>query len=78
MNADPMQKIIDALHAKEARRSRTRRNIRWIVGFVFYLICGSAAYAILWANGLEAATVPIVLIYLLGYMAGRVSRDIER
>lgn len=57
---------------------RNDRRIRWAIGFAFYLICGGIAYWIATAYGMTDPFYPALWLFLLGYLAGRVSKGIER
>lgn len=56
-------------------RSSTKR---WMVGYAVFLLLGAIAYGVLLVARAEAYTVPIVLVFVLGYLAGRISMIIER
>lgn len=55
----------------------TRQHKRAIVGYLVYLAIGSMAYGIMVLWQAQAFALPITLIFLLGYLAGRITKMIE-
>ena len=53
----------------------TAQQKRAIVGYAVYLVFGALAYGI--AVYVDQVTGPVVLIFIIGYMAGRISKTIE-
>ncbi len=54
------------------------RNVRYVISYALYLIIGAVAYGIMWWAGLFAYAWQIAVIFLLGYLAGRITKGIER
>ena len=58
--------------------AKRNRNKRYIISYAFYLSIGALAYGIMvWAGLLEYAW-QVTVIFLLGYLAGRITKGIER
>lgn len=51
---------------------------RWLISYTLYLFIGAIAVGIVYWAGLPAYSFPILIIFLLGYLAGRITKGIER
>lgn len=58
--------------------ARDDRNVRWLIGWGIYVLLGCIAALIVWWYDLSYATTPILFVFLLGYLAGRISKGVER
>ena len=56
----------------------TRQHKRAIVGYLVYLAIAALAYGIMVLWQAQAQVLPMVLIFLLGYLAGRITKMIEQ
>lgn len=50
---------------------------QWLRGYLVFLVCSTIAVGIVIYAGMEAYSTPVLFIFLLGYMAGRISKQIE-
>ena len=57
---------------------RKRQNIRWLIGFAVYLLIGGVAAAVVTWYGLWIYSTPFLFVFILGYLAGRITKVIER
>lgn len=55
----------------------TRQHKRAIVGYLVYLAIAAGAYGIMIFWQAQALALPMTLIFLLGYLAGRITKMIE-
>lgn len=60
------------------RTLRSWFSKRWLIGYVVFLICSSAAVGIVIYAGMESYSTPVLFIFMLGYIAGRISKAIEQ
>lgn len=51
---------------------------RWLIGYLVFLVCSTAAVGIVIYTGMESYSTPVLFIFLLGYLGGRISKAIER
>ncbi len=50
----------------------------FLIGFAVYLLFAAAAAGVLIYAGLQGAFYPVLVIFLLGYLGGRISKMIEQ
>ena len=55
----------------------TRQHKRAIVGYLIYLAIAALAYGIMVLWQAQALALPMSLIFLLGYLAGRLTKGVE-
>jgi len=51
---------------------------RFLLGFVVYLLFAAVAAGVMIYAGLHDAFYPVLIIFLLGYVGGRISKIIEQ
>lgn len=50
---------------------------RWWLGYLFFIACAGVADGVVTYAQLWAYSTPILIIFLIGYTAGRISKEIE-
>ena len=56
----------------------SKNTKRWLVSYGIYLLALVIAVIITYTNDLPSYSFPILIIFLIGYLAGRITKGIER